>query len=47
MFNKAKKQIGIWYETKHKKLFSQIMKRSSLIFKENPVFIEEEYGELL
>ena len=37
-----KKQIGIWYEIKCRKLLSQIMRRSSSIFKENHVFIEEE-----
>ena len=33
----------IWYEIKYRKLLSQVMKRSSFIFKENPVFIEEDY----
>ena len=37
-----KKQIGIWYEIKCRKLLSQVMRRSSYIFKENHVFIEEE-----
>ena len=37
-----KKQIGIWYEIKCRKLLSQIIRRSSSIFKENHVFIEEE-----
>ena len=47
MFNKAKKQIGIRNETKYKKRFSETMKRSSFIFKENRVFIKDECGELL
>ena len=33
----------IWYEIKYRKLLSQVMKRSSFIFKENHVFIEEDY----
>ena len=37
-----KKQIGIWYEIKWRKLLSQIIIRLSFIFKENHVFIEEE-----
>ena len=37
-----KKQIGIQYEIKCRKLLSQIMIRSSFIFKENHVFLEEK-----
>ena len=33
----------IWYEIKYRKLLSQVTKRSSFIFKENHVFIEEDY----
>ena len=33
----------IWYEIKYRKLLPQVMKRSSFIFKENHVFIEEDY----
>ena len=39
--NKAKKQLGIWYEVKCRKLSSK-MWHSSFIYKENHVFIEEE-----
>ena len=38
-----KKQIRIWYGLKCKKLLSQIMRCSSSIFRENHVFMEEEY----
>ena len=37
-----KNQIGIWYEVKSRKPLSLIIRRSSSIFKENHVFIEEE-----
>ena len=37
----AEQAKGLWYEIKYKKLLSQIMRRSSFIFKENHVFIEE------
>ena len=38
-----KKQLGTYrYEIKCGRLLSQIMRRSSFIFKENHVFIEEE-----
>ena len=36
------KQLGIWCELKFRKLLSQIMRRSSFIFRENRVSIEEE-----
>ena len=42
MSNKAKNQIGIPHEIKLKETYSQIVRRSSCIFKENHVFIEEE-----
>ena len=37
-----KKQIGIWYEIKWGKRLSQITRRSSFIFKEKHVLIDEE-----
>ena len=44
LFDRAEKadRYIIWNKIKWRKLFSQIMRRSSSIFKENHIFIEEK-----